>query len=88
LDTRIRVAKLSETFDLDSFAELVDSITSNLESISQFAGVEMDIPSTDRTNNPTVRLYPTDRLVKLVGLVGSGSSTVTASLPIAFWLQS
>ena len=65
----LAICKLSETFRLDTVPELGDGSTSNLESISQFACVELDIPSTDGTNNASVRLCPTHRLMKLVPAV-------------------
>lgn len=52
-----------------SIPELGEGDTSNLNSTSQFGCVEMDIPSTDRANNATVSLCPTDCLMKLVDAV-------------------
>ena len=62
---------MSETFRLDTAPKLGDGLTSGLDGISQFPCVELDFPSTDRTNDASVSQYPTDRLVKLVAAVGA-----------------
>jgi hypothetical protein len=54
---------------LDTIPKLGEGGTSNLESTQQLACVRLDVPSTDRTKNATVRLCPTDCLMKLVAAI-------------------
>jgi hypothetical protein len=54
---------------LDTIPKLGEGGTSNLETTQQFACVRVNVPSTDRTKNATVRLCPTDCFVKLVAAI-------------------
>jgi len=69
MDTLSDVEEWFRTFRLDTAPKLGDGGTGGLDGISQFACMQVDVPSTDGTNNASVSLHPTDRLEKFVSAI-------------------